>query len=329
MILDKILPLEKIDCEIIVFVGPTGAGKTSSVIAHGIRDYRKYGKKRFLESLALVQHLKLNGYPNLDLDKNLYFCSNYMDLDLRKHITAWDVDFTRLGVPNEKYKVQNLPYGAFILLPELDKDIHANDNKGGINEFIRALLKYKRHNKLTFLLDLQNFNRLAKELREFVNSIYFVRYKKDFSFFGHVFMTRWNYIKIDYVLYNLFNSLGNLQIPMPKIKFTKKERFYFFGNIYKYYDHQSGLAYFLKDLDHYDYIEPVKNDYTRESIELINELHPVIPPDEFKKGKNKINLDNLDEKIKTKINSLTKQFKNYLYENIEQINNEGGNEDEE
>lgn len=325
-ILNKIFPLERTNCKIIVYVGPTGAGKSSGMKAFAIRDKLKYGKRRYLESLALVQHLQLNGYPNLHLDENLYFCSDYLLLDKKTGEEAWDVQFTKLGVPNEQYKVQNLPYGAFVVLPELDKDIHGNDNKGGINEYIRALLKYHRHNKLTILIDLQHFKRLAKELRDLVHYIYFVRGKKDFTLFGKVLMTKWKYIKIDYALYNLFDSLGELKIPVKREDLIRKESFRFFGNIYDYYDHETGLAYFLKDVDHYDYVKPVKNDFTKESIDRINELHPVVPPDEFKKNNKKMNIDNLDETIKKKVNSLTKQFKSYLYENIDKILNEGGDD---
>lgn len=320
--LNKILPCEPLEPKIYVLCGPTGAGKTSLGSAKVIRDYKKNHKQRFLDSLALVQMLKNgdNSFKNLRLDHNLYFCSNYLKLDKKTNLTAWDVDFTRLGIPNSKYKVQNIPYGAVLFFPELDQLCNANDNRMGLNEFLRTFLKYHRHNNLTLILDMQDFSRLAKEFRKLVHKVIFVRKKKTFTFFKIPWKTKWYTNEIDMSYLNLMNSLEQFNIEIKEKSYMRRKTFTFYGNIHEYYDHQSGLAYFLNDLDHYDYISSPQGDFTKEGITKFVQAHPITPPDSFKKN-SKVNLENIDENIKKKVTNLTKQFKEYLYQNLKGENN--------
>lgn len=308
--------LKRLPCSIIAVVGHTGVGKTSLCDAMAIKDYKKYCKERYFESLTVVQMLAKNGYKNLKLDKKnpLYFSNNVFLLNKKKNISTWDIDITRLGVPNSQYAVQNLPYGAVVVASEADIAANCNDNRGGINEFIRALLKYHRHNNLTIILDLQDFSRLAKDFRNLVTYIYFVRGKKSYNFFGHVFLTRWKFFKIDFSLLNMFDNLGFLKIPVKEKNYFSCETFNFWGNIYKRYDSQSGLSYFLSQIDHYDYIKPVAFNGSRESVNEYVLHHPIVPPDDFKKGVNTLDLSLLDDNTKKYVNRLTKQFKDSVYD---------------
>lgn len=312
--LNKILPCEELETKIYVVVGSTGAGKTSYVSGRVIRDSKKNGHQRFLDALLIVQALKKNGYPNLRLDHNMYFCNDYLLLDKKSGETAWDVDFVRLGMPNEKYKVQNIPYGSVVALREGDQTANANDNKTGLNEYLRALLKYHRHNKLTIIIDLQDFSRLTKELRLLVHKVIFVRRKKLYSIFGKVYKSKWWLREIDNTYLALLNSLTSLRVEVKEKSYVTKKKFVFWGNIHDYYDDHSGLPHFLNGVDHYDYIKKPRVELTRESIEDFCKSHPLVPPEEFKKGAKNIDLSKVDESVKKDIDALTKKFKDALYE---------------
>ena len=142
-ILNKILPCEDINLSIIVVTGKTRVGKSSYITARVIRDYLKNSNTRFQESSALVDQLRNNGYPNLRLDKNLYFANDTLILDPKTGKCAWDFDISKMGLPNNQYKVQNLPYGAVVVAFEADRQLNALDNRGGLNEYVRNFLKYQ------------------------------------------------------------------------------------------------------------------------------------------------------------------------------------------
>jgi len=313
--LNKIMPVEMILPRIYVITGLTGTGKTSLGSAMLKRDYLKYGRQRFQESLALINTLRNNGYPNLRLDANLYFCSNFLLLDKKQDIKAWDVDFTKLGLPNEKYKVQNLPYGAVCFFPDVDQVLNSHDFKNGINEYLRGFLKYHRHNNLTLILDMQDFELLAKDIRRLVHFVIYVDRKQDFTFFKKLYKTKWKLRILDMGYLNLIKSLELANIEVSERSYMKYGKFTFYGNIHNYYDSESGLPYFLNGVDHYDYVQNDHFDLTKASIEDFVERHPYSPPDGFKRG-NKIDIKNLPNETKKKIDNLTKQFKDYLYENL-------------
>lgn len=315
--LNKIFPVSRIETGIYVIVGRTGGGKTSLGVGKLSRDYKKYGHQRFLESLALVERLRPNGYPNLRLDHNLYFCANFALLDKGKGVPCWQVDFTKLGFPNEQYEVQNLPYGAVVFIPECDQVCNARDTQGkGLNEFLRGFLKYHRHNKITLILDMQDFSRLNNEFRHLVHNVIYVKKKTSLILFGHTLLTIWKLIVFDISYLNLVASLNSLNIEVSEKSYLSKDRFIFFGDVHKYYENQSGLPYFLQKVDHYDYIESKPLELSREAIDEYVKSHPVVMPEEFKKQTKKLDKVEMSEDIKKKITELTKDFKNYLWESF-------------
>lgn len=312
---NKIMPVERIRPRIYVITGLTGTGKTSLGSAILKRDYLKYGRQRFQESLALINTLRNNGYPNLRLDANLYFCSNFLLLDKKQDIKAWDVDFTKLGLPNEKYKVQNLPYGAVCFFPDVDQVINSHDFRNGINEYLRGFLKYHRHNNLTLILDMQDFELLAKDIRRLVHYVIYVDKKKDYIIFKKPYKTKWYIRTLDLGYLNLIKSFEIANIEVKESSYLIPGTFTFYGNIHNYYDSESALPYFLNGVDHYDYKENEHFELSRESIEDFVNNHPYSPPDNFKKN-SKVDIENLPIETKKKIDNLTKQFKDYLYENL-------------
>lgn len=315
--LNKILPCEELNCKIIVVTGPTRCGKSSYVSARVKRDYVKNAKRRFQESLIIVNQLRDNGYPNARLDHNLYFANEWLLLDAKENITAWDCDFVKLGMPNEKYKVQNLPYGSVVALFECDQTANARDNTSGLNEYVRALLKYHGHNNLTIILDMQDFSRLAKEFRLFVHQVIFIEGKKSYRFFKWTYKTKWWCRVVDLAYLNFIKSLENLNIKVEEDSYMKETTFTFYGDIHKYYDHQSGFAYFYNGVDHFDYKKVERTELNRESIEDFCKRHPLVPPKDFKKGSSKDIkefVNSCPAEIKKSVDNLTKQFKDYLYD---------------
>lgn len=316
-ILNKILPCEDINLSIIAVVGKTRVGKSSYISARVRRDYLKHSRERFFESLMIVNQLRNNGYSNLRLDKNLYFANDWLYLDPKQDISAWDFDLSRMGLPNEKYKVQNLPYGSVVVAFEADQQLNALDNRCGLNEFVRNFLKYHGHNKITLILDMQDFSRLAKEFRLFVHQVIYIEGKRSFRLFGKTLSTTWYTRVIDMAYLNLIKSLENMNIVVEERSYVKFCRFKYYGDIHQLYNSESGLAYFLDGVDHYDYVKVSPPVLSKEGMRDYLKRHPLIPPDSFKKG-NISKLENLPENIKQQIDKLAKEnskkFKDYLYD---------------
>lgn len=315
--LNKILPCENLNLSIIVVTGPTRVGKSSYISARVRRDYLKNSQERFLASLMIVNQLRNNGYPNLRLDKNLYFANDWLCLDPKKGVNAWDFDVVKMGLPNKKYKVQNLPYGAVVVAFEADRQLNALDNRNGLNEYVRSLLKYHGHNKITLILDMQDFSRLAKEFRLLVHQIVYIKGKKSFRLFGKTLSTTWYTRVIDVAYLNLIKSLENFNIKIEEASYVKDCKFKYYGDIHQLYNAESGLAYFLDGVDHYDYVKVPTPKLDKDGIVEYLKRHPLIPPDSFKKGKCQ-QLENAPEVVKTKIDAMVKEnskkLKDYLYE---------------
>ena len=116
---------------------------------------------------------------------------------------------------------------------------------------------------------------------------------------------------------NLIQSLENLHIQVEEANFVRYKKFKFYGDVHTRYNAESGLAYFLDGVDHYDYIPAKPMEYTFDGILDYLKRHPLIPPDSFKKG-NISKLENSPENIKQQIDKLAKEnskkFKDYLYD---------------
>ena len=210
---------------------------------------------------------------------------------------------------------------------EADRQLNALDNRGGLNEFVRNFLKYHGHNRITLILDMQDFSRLAKEFRLFVHQLIYIEGKQSFRLFGRTLSTTWYYRDVDIAYLNLFQSLENLNVHIEIADFVKTGKFKFYGDVHTRYNAESGLAYFLDGIDHYDYIPSNPMEYTFEGVLEYLKRHPLLPPDSFKKG-NKNKLENLPEEIKKQIDKIskenTKKFKDCLYEMYKkgEINND-------
>lgn len=283
MNLTKYLKRNPLDTGFFTVCGAQGAGKTSLVTALLRTDYRKWRKWRYRQGKALADsYYKENGIK-LNVSENLYFSNTPILLDRRKGIYTHALEEKALALPNDGFPVQYFPRGSVVFVQEADILAWARD-WNSLNEYLRALIKYVRHNLMTIIFDLQYGGDLDKALRNITVGSYFMLesgIKRHWIFWKK---QQWDFIYVRVQLNNALKELSQFGVKF-KIPVIERGSFYVRGNVFDCYDSYSGQRYFLYGIDKvgYQYREHVKGGLSVNDISAFVQQHPLSRPDEVKR----------------------------------------------
>lgn len=285
-------------CDLRVVCGEIGAGKTSSVVASIVKDYRKVGKKRLKVTEQKVLQLRANGFCELESGKHIYYSDFPILLNKRKEIYTYEADFTKFGFKNPNFEIQYFQYGSIIVIDEADLKAYCRDSSK-FNNYVLAFLKYIRHNRTTIILIVQDFSNLDKAIRGLTTELIYVSNLKNYKIFGHIFKTVWTQWKYPSYLKELlgkapfskqekklmreYSVINKVPITEPKY-FIEEKKVKFWGNIYKHYNREIGFLYFLDGLIKYGLVMHKAFELSVEYVRAYVATHPLLPPDKVKKG---------------------------------------------
>ena len=260
--------------------GEQGAGKTSLATALLRTDYKRWRKYRYRLACDLAQeYYDCNGIE-LDIDPVLYFSSTEIVLDSRRGIKTHEIDLERLGLPNPDYEVQYLPCGSVIFIMEADILAYCH-NWQQLSDYLRNLIKYCRHLKLTIIFDMQVGGDLAKALRNLTMGIYYVFTSgiKRFLLFWKI--QQWQFLYVYNQRLNVVKEFSQYGIDIEKkirVPITEWGKFRVFGNVFSYYNSFSAVPYFLNGIDKVGYVyrEHNEGDLSLEGIKAYCDSHPLV-----------------------------------------------------
>lgn len=255
--------------------GCQGAGKTSLVTALFRADYRKWHKWRYCEGKALADEYYAENGIKLDVSKNLYFSNTPILLDRRRKIYTHRIELSELGLPNDEYDVQYLPRGSVVFIQEADVLAWCRDWEN-LDEYLRLLLKYVRHNLITIIFDLQVGGDLDKALRSLIVGMYYVT---ESGIRRHWLLWKkqqWEYLYVKTQLNNVVKEFAQMGVKI-KIPVVEWGKFYTRGNVFDCYDSFSGKRYFLYGIDkkNYTYEEHVRGSLSIADINEFVKQHPL------------------------------------------------------
>ena len=263
--------------------GAQGAGKTSGAAAILRIDYKYWRKWRYQQGKAAAdKYFAANGI-RLNVSENLYFSNTPILLDRRRGIYTHEVDIQRLGLPNDDFEVQYLPRGSVVFIQEADVLAYCRDWES-LNEYLRALFKYVRHNLITIIFDMQYGGDLDKALRNLlVGMLYMVEsgIKRHWLFWKK---QGWRFLYIRSQLNNAVKELSQLGVKS-KIPVCEWGKLRVFGNVFDCYDSFSGERYYFYGIDKvdYNYKEHVRGGMSIKDINAFVTQHPLTRPEEVKK----------------------------------------------
>jgi len=263
--------------------GCQGAGKTSCATAILRTDYKRWRKWRYQQAKAAADdYYRANGIK-LDVSENLYFSNTPILLDRRRGVYTHFVDLQELGLPNDEYDVQYLPCGSVVFIQEADVLAYCHDWES-LSEYLRALIKYVRHNLITIIFDMQVGGSLDKALRDLECGLFYMLesgIKRHWLFWKK---QEWRFIYEQPQLNNAIKELSQLGVKR-KISVVEDGKFRVLGNIFDCYDSHSGRRYFFYGIDKkgYTYKEHVCGSMSVSDINEFAKQHPLKRPDEVKK----------------------------------------------
>ena len=305
MNLTRLLKKEPLAVGFYNICGEQGAGKTSLATALLRTDYKRWRKYRYgLACEQAQEYYEANGI-RLNMDKTLYFSSTEIVLDSRRGITTHEIDLERLGLPNPDYEVQYLPCGSVIFIMEADILAYCH-NWQKLSDYLRNLIKYCRHQKLTIIFDMQVGGDLAKALRNLNMGTYYVFLSgiKRFLLFWKIQQWQFLYVytqRVNFV--KEFSQYGidiQKQIKVPLVEWGK---FRIFGNVFGCYNSYSAVPYFLQGIEKVGYIyrEHNEGDLSVDGIKAYCEAHPLVSSQNNQ-------VQDVDKMSKKQINELVKQL---------------------
>lgn len=263
--------------------GAQGAGKTSGAAAILRTDYKYWRKWRYQQGKeAADEYYAANGI-RLNVSENLYFSNTPILLDRRRGIYTNEVDIQCLGLPNDNFEVQYLPCGSVVFIQEADVLAYCRDWES-LNEYLRALFKYVRHNLITIIFDMQYGGDLDKALRNLlVGMLYMVEsgIKRYWLFWKR---QTWRFLYIRSQLNNAIKELSQLGVKS-KIPVCEWGKFRVRGSVFDCYDSFSGKRYYFYGIDKvgYKYREHVRGGMSVKDINAFVAQHPLTRPEEVKK----------------------------------------------
>lgn len=283
MNLTKTLRKTPLETGFFTICGAQGAGKTSFVTALLRTDYRKWRKWRYKQGKELADNYYAKNGIKLNVSENLYFSNTPILLDKRRGIYTYALEENALALPNDDFEVQYFPRGSVIFVQEADILAWSRDWVS-LNAYLRALIKYVRHNLLTILFDLQYGGDLDKALRNITVGSYFMfesGIKRHWIFWKK---QEWRFVYIRVQLNNALKELSQFGVKF-KIPVIERGNFYVKGNVFDCYDSYSGQRYFLYGIDKvgYKYREHVSGGLSVKDINAFVTQHPLSRPEEVKK----------------------------------------------
>ena len=264
--------------------GAQGAGKTSLATALLRTDYKRWRKWRTEQGKALARRFYSESGVRLNISDRLYFSNVKILLDRRKNLYTHEVDIQRLGLPNDNYAVQYLPRGSVVFIQEADVLAYCRD-WSSLNEYLKNLMKYVRHNLLTIIFDMQVGGDLDAALRKLsVGKFYVVKSCiKRFLLFWK--QQKWKFLYIQSQLNAVVKEFAELGVNI-KIPVVEWGSFRVWGHVFDCYPSFSGIPYFLYGIEKvgYEYREHPDGDLSIEGIKRYVAAHPLERPEEMKKS---------------------------------------------
>lgn len=263
--------------------GPQGAGKTSGAVGFFRTDYKLWRKWRYERGLeAAKEYYAANGIK-LHVDKVLYFSNTPILLDRKRKIYTHEIDIQQLGLPNDKYDVQYLPRGSVVFIQEADVLAYCRDWVS-LSEYLRALLKYVRHNLLTIIFDMQVGGDLDKALRNLTMGTFYMIDSGVKRFLLFWKRQEWRFLYVQSQFNNAIKEYSQLGC-RSHFKAVERGKFHVWGNVFDCYDSFSGRRYFFYGIEKHGYTYK-EFDSGSMRVSDINDFvknHPLSRPDEVKK----------------------------------------------
>lgn len=264
---------------IITVTGVQRTGKTSFVVAFIRELFKRQNKMRARETNAFIDELnklKVNNVPCYKLNKSplghyIYTAEPFTFKLNKKGLTTLAIDPHRIGVPNNTYDFEYLPYGSIVIVDEADEIFPNREWQDTPPELIE-LLKYIGHNHMLLIFICQVLGNLDKKIRELTMQhfhIYYREIKPKHWFFREKFI--WH-ILVSYpqelLMMKALKDLG-IDTVKPRLEWYK---FITKDNPHRYYNSRSGQPLFLRKIKNYNYRTiPALSDLDRESVEKVSE----------------------------------------------------------
>lgn len=284
MNLKKMIKKTPLPSGVFCVCGAQGVGKTSLVVALLSLDYKYHRKERVQQAQSVASRYLRESGIKLSISDRLYFSNIQIMLDKRKRLCTHYVDVQRLGLPNDDYRVQYLPYGSVVFVQEADLMLFCRDWES-LNNYLVALLKFVRHFGLTILFDCQADGALDKAVRRLTVAKYYITSSFSKRFFLFWKPRTWRFLYIKTQLNETVKELAEVGVKVP-LPVVEKGKLRYFGNVFERYDSFSGAPYFLRGIEKvgYEYLPHPEGDWSVAGIYRYCDLHPVVKPKEIMKN---------------------------------------------
>ena len=262
--------------EVILYMGETGAGKTSCAVAQAIKYHKTMDKTIRKELTPIYQQLKENGYPEVNINDIDTFIYSDIAILLNRNQISNHADFSKIGIPDSANpEVANYPLGAYFVFDEIPMKADSRDWQN-FNKNVNYYFNLHRKAYHSLNLIAQDIEDVEKRIRRRVHAI---RYMTDMTFFKipftKIYKTTWHYI--EYRGPARFKNVEQGVTPnlLNTNEFVKKKKFSIWCNIFQRYDSRAELAYFLERLETFEHKPSIIFEYTKKSaLEYIKE-HPL------------------------------------------------------
>lgn len=247
-----------------LYVGDTGAGKTSLVIAQAIWFHYNCSDLVLRDIYPYFEKMKNEDFPNIELPDTFIASDTTLIVEMDKEgndlIKATDCDFYKLQIPTEdNFKdIDYYSFGSYFIFDEIQNKAQSREFKN-LSSNVARLLNYNRKMfwNMRFLAPrLEDVDALIRRACDILVSVVDKVDKYDKK--GNLIETTWYFIEYSGANReeNCKNGVTNnarfkeyqMYIPYRKRRPIEKWYFTFKGNIFKHYDSFREMLYFLNHL---------------------------------------------------------------------------------